>query len=999
MYAKLSIPVKLKEKLHEAEEVAFAAKGIVKEFENWFGTFIQTDFFHGYTDHSISHVNRVLANAELVISEACWQNTTSKDICCLLVAALLHDSAMLLSKGCFVTLLASTEPVASNENSHANTWSDLWNDFTFALKHDLYAGADVPSSYRSRVSRDPTAPDFEWTTDDTAVAAEFIRQHHHELALDFARHGLPGENGRVTLRKQEDSLVDQLLENAGMVALSHGCPIRETVDKLALYDRGHESFGVHFAFVCAVLRISDYMDIGYKRAPLFWQKLRKIDDLEAVAEWQLNQASVQFRRSGSDPETIEFLFAPASPSQHYRFEKFIENFQRELDETWAVLGETYGSKGHLNQSQFALSGLTFRRAVMSSLGFMHSGGLAAKFINRPAQITVDDSRIVQLLVRPLYQGNQVFGLRELIQNSVDAVNTRRSICPKFDESCKGSSVDQPEVKVTITGDADHNIKILEVRDNGVGMNERSVRDFFFRVGSSSRFSEEWKKTFNPGEGPSHLVRTGYFGIGILAAFLIGSKITVRTRHFESNRGLCFSFKHGDKSVDLNYCDGLDVGTTVTIEREDNSTPTESLDTFLLSPTYFGGSPVVGMKAKVHAHDEDDAAAPLSHSFLLPKQNEENPQNWVSGNCEGFGRFHVGSHGNPNPISQVFINGFTVEKVVPSLTFRSKFYSPRGQVCVSVHDPWRQISFDLSRSTATLPDHLVSEIEDCVWNARLGEFLDEVRSPPKRFSRPLKGAQWNEQLQEAVHETFAYDERGFCPLCITPFLGERILEINLRGRGGSAATKRIRDLSAAYDPIRKNINNSLAKSRYKGLSYVSLRTTPVSDLTVFQPSFLNRYVESFFAMHRSSASIDWHCTTSQEPASAWRWFDRTHKQSWKADNQGSSGNNLSGLFGNGIDVYSSDPDLQSNETVSAMVELMSVPEVSGVTLYNFGSDIPRDDLGLWHAWNELFGSKLIPLDPKAHTALMSDLPAEWKSKYLRNIGLVDMPSHRHDDDEY
>ena len=35
----------LKEKLHEAEEVAFAAKGIVKEIENWFGTFGQSDFF------------------------------------------------------------------------------------------------------------------------------------------------------------------------------------------------------------------------------------------------------------------------------------------------------------------------------------------------------------------------------------------------------------------------------------------------------------------------------------------------------------------------------------------------------------------------------------------------------------------------------------------------------------------------------------------------------------------------------------------------------------------------------------------------------------------------------------------------------------------------------------------------------------------------------------------------------------------------------------------
>ena len=83
----------------------------------------------------------------------------------------------------------------------------------------------------------------------------------------------------------------------------------------------------------------------------------------------------------------------------------------------------------------------------------------------------------------------------------------------------------------------------------------------------------------------------------------------------------------------------------------------------------------------------------------------------------------------------------------------------------------------------------------------------------------------------------------------------------------------------------------------------------------------------------------------------------------------------------------------------MIELMSIPEVSGVTLYNFGSERPRNDLGLWRVWNEFFDSRLLPLDPTTYTALLGDLPAEWKSKYLRNVGLVDMPSHLRYDDEY
>jgi hypothetical protein len=102
-----------------------------------------------------------------------------------------------------------------------------------------------------------------------------------------------------------------------------------------------------------------------------------------------------------------------------------------------------------------------------------------------------------------------------------------------------------------------------VSDRGIGMTLQTVRDYFLRVGASYRTSADWKREFADDQQASTVLRTGYFGVGALAAFLVGDEMRVRTRHVTEKEGIEFVIRLHSDPVQVNRAD-CPVGTTVTI---------------------------------------------------------------------------------------------------------------------------------------------------------------------------------------------------------------------------------------------------------------------------------------------------------------------------------------------------------------------------------------------------------------------------------------------------
>ena len=93
---------------------------------------------------------------------------------------------------------------------------------------------------------------------------------------------------------------------------------------------------------------------------------------------------------------------------------------------------------------------------------------------------------------------------------------------------------------------------ITVTDSGVGMTLDTVTKFYLIAGASFRNSDAWKKQHTDHSGRSRILRGGRFGVGALAAFLLGDEISVRTRHIDRSQqeGIEFTARIDDSVVEL-----------------------------------------------------------------------------------------------------------------------------------------------------------------------------------------------------------------------------------------------------------------------------------------------------------------------------------------------------------------------------------------------------------------------------------------------------------------
>lgn len=158
---------------------------------------------------------------------------------------------------------------------------------------------------------------------------------------------------------------------------------------------------------------------------------------------------------------------------------------------------------------------------------------------------VDLAGMVDLLSRHLYSGPQVY-IRELLQNSVDALAARRGLDP-----------DSP-ARVRIRADDDS----LSITDTGIGLSAAEARDLLATIGRSSKRSDGFDL-----ERQSFI---GQFGIGLLASFMVAEEIVVTSRSAHRGARPIRWVGRASGTFDISETDeDIEVGTTVhLVARED-----------------------------------------------------------------------------------------------------------------------------------------------------------------------------------------------------------------------------------------------------------------------------------------------------------------------------------------------------------------------------------------------------------------------------------------------
>ena len=171
-------------------------------------------------------------------------------------------------------------------------------------------------------------------------------------------------------------------------------------------------------------------------------------------------------------------------------------------------------------------------------------------------IGVTTDNIFPVIKKFLYSDHEIF-LRELVSNAVDASQKLRTLS-SFGEY-KGELGD---LDVTVTVDKEKGT--LTVTDRGIGMTAEDIDKYINQIAFSGaeEFLAKYKDSAN--------AIIGHFGLGFYSAFMVSSKVEIRSLSYkEGAKGVMWSCD-GSPEFEMGDCDKTDRGTEITLYIDDDN---------------------------------------------------------------------------------------------------------------------------------------------------------------------------------------------------------------------------------------------------------------------------------------------------------------------------------------------------------------------------------------------------------------------------------------------
>ena len=263
-------------------------------------------------------------------------------------------------------------------------------------------------------------------------------------------------------------------------------------------------------FCALMLRLGDLLDFDDTRAPRILYHYAVCSE-KSREEWDKHQASAGFRY----PETPSLNDLPykarcTNPKIEHTVREFLDWIDDELNNSAKL--QKYCRPGWRQAFPFPRAIL---RDEIESDGYM-SGDFC---------LTMDQTRILDLLIgENLYGSRDVF-VRELLQNAIDATMLRGKMDSDFVP--ENSRIDLWE-----WNDEAGNVW-FRIDDRGIGMTLGMLQRYFLRVGNSYYNSKELERDLLEHRQTTNYHGVSQFGIGFLSCFLNGDLAEVSTLYFDS----------------------------------------------------------------------------------------------------------------------------------------------------------------------------------------------------------------------------------------------------------------------------------------------------------------------------------------------------------------------------------------------------------------------------------------------------------------------------------
>lgn len=383
-----------------------------------------------------------------------------------------------------------------------------------AIKSDVRWRDTIYAHYKVNHLREPTEDEIQTPTEDVKQIAIFslLRQMHAENAerLAFLQFGL-GTSSQYLI---EDTELRQTYGRIiGQIAHSHWWSLTEVEQR---FDRqigaphwAPSTWTIDPLKVACILRAADAAHVDARRAPSFRKVFSNINPISRI-HWDFQE---RLNKSYVTDDSLVFTSGQAFSLD-------------DANAWWLCLDTLKMVDAELRAIDSLLSDRSMARFTAKRVAGVDSPERLALYVQtsdwHPIHAAVhlsDLPRIIRSLGgEELYGKDPTVPLRELIQNSSDAIRARR-----FYESRDN---DFGEIIVSLS--EKDGISCLRVEDNGIGMSKRVLTQYLLDFGCSFWSKPQVQEEF-PGLLSSGFQSTGKYGIGFFSVFMSSDRVKIITR--------------------------------------------------------------------------------------------------------------------------------------------------------------------------------------------------------------------------------------------------------------------------------------------------------------------------------------------------------------------------------------------------------------------------------------------------------------------------------------
>jgi molecular chaperone HtpG len=448
-----------------------------------------------YTLHDETHFYRVLILMDRIIPESTLKKLSVPELMLLILSAFLHDIGM------------------APEEKLVRAWKQDWEDLESPTDEELN---EYKLYQRFRNTYPQKIKEIKRLHENERYAAadrlegflitEYIRNTH----VQRAREVIAREAWLQEIKYKDTDLKNELTQ----LCFSHG---RDTLSLLDLEVNTFcdENSFLCLPFLCVILRLADILDFDAKRTPSVLFSHLSVRNPVSLAEWQKHRSVYAWIING---DIITFNAKCEHPAIEKSIHDFCDIIDEELKNCSLVLSrlhDPFRGEG-MDIYKIKLPAKVDRSHIQTKKDPITGEPI---YLYKDTAFKLNKNQVIDLLMGTKLYDDTKAALRELIQNSIDACLVAQAISDKYQLKYEAEIIIR---YYTIEGES-----FLEVEDNGVGMNQQVIDNYYSRIGSSYYRSKEFTDLKN--QTGLKYKPISRFGIGILSCFMVSDTIEVETR--------------------------------------------------------------------------------------------------------------------------------------------------------------------------------------------------------------------------------------------------------------------------------------------------------------------------------------------------------------------------------------------------------------------------------------------------------------------------------------